>query len=148
MKKYLIGSALLLSTSFSAIAQTEEEQIRQTIEAETAAFVNLSFAQVAERYWIMDDRTILNVTGPDGDCLQVDRLAIESRTEVPPPDHAQALKTNFQYLIRGNMAFVTCDQTVSFPDSTFKLLSHEFRVMEKVNGQWRIHQMSVHHYAQ
>ena len=89
MSKILITNILALLVSCYCFGQSADEAlIRQVIDTETKSFVNLSFSQVAELYWVMDDKTILNVTGPDGVCLQFNRSDIESRTSVPPPDHA------------------------------------------------------------
>lgn len=125
---------------------SEEAAIRAIIEAETQAFVNKSFAEVARLYWIMDEKTVLYVTATDGTDVQVVADDIRSQTESPPPNHATVEKTNFRYIINGNMAAATNDQVVTIKESGFKLYSSEVRFMEKVDGQWRIHRSSVHHY--
>jgi len=137
--------SLLITPSLYSQA-TEEAAIKAVIEAETQAFVNKSFAEVARLYWILDEKTLLNVTGPDGSDVQVVAEDIRSQTESPPPNHALVEKTNFRYIINGNMAAATNDQVVTIKESGYKLYSSEVRFMEKVDGQWRIHQSSVHHY--
>ena len=125
---------------------TEEDAIRSVIEAETHAFVNKSFAEVARLYWILDEKTLLNVTATDGTDVQVVADDIRSQTDAPPPNHALVEKTNFRYIINGNMAAATNEQVVTIKESGYKLYSSEVRFMEKVDGQWRIHRSSVHHY--
>ena len=149
MKSYINLLLVILSGLLPAVVfgqEAEEARLREVIEQETKGFVNNSFAAIAEKYWIMDAQTVLNVTGPDGSNEQVFKEDIENRTEVPPPNHATPVKSNYQYLINGDMAVVTYDQGVSFPGTDFILRSTEIRVLEKVNGDWKIHLSSVHHY--
>lgn len=142
---------ILLAFTFLPLTITfgqnaEEEAIKALIEAETQAFVNHSFADVAKMYWIMDAKTILNVTGPDGSHVQILAEEIQERTDAPPPNHAKVVKSNFHYIINGNMAAAYNDQVVTINESGFTLYSSEVRIMEKVNGMWRIHLSSVHHF--
>jgi hypothetical protein len=146
--KTLITAQLILSSTL-LFGQTtaEEAAIMAVINAETNSFVDHSFAEVAQLYWVMDSSTLLNVTGPDGIFSQVDQEEISNRTEAPPPEGGfKVEKSDFKFLIRGNNAVVTCEQAASFGFGAFILRSKELRIMKKVNGQWRIHQLSVHHY--
>lgn len=138
--------SLLLTTSVLYSQAIEEAAIKAVIEAETQAFVNKSFAEVARLYWILDEKTLLNVTASDGTDVQVVADDIRSRQEVPPPNHALVEKSNFRFIINGNMAAATNEQVVTIQETGFKLYSSEVRFMEKVDGQWRIHRSSVHHY--
>lgn len=124
----------------------EEAAIKSIIEAETQAFVNKSFAEVAQLYWILDEKTLLNVTATDGTDVQVVADDIRSQTDAPPANHALVEKTNFRFIINGDMAAATNEQVVTIRESGYKLYSSEVRFMEKVDGQWRIHRSSVHHY--
>lgn len=146
--KFLFIQIYLLLAATVVLSQTtpEEQQIVQFIEFETNEFLYKSKAQVVSENWVMDDCTLTNVTDPYGNAKQFDLTVSISQTNIPPPNHAKARKYNFGFLIRGNMAFVTCDQEVTFPDTPDILYSKEYRVLEKVNGQWKIHQLSVHHF--
>ncbi len=140
----LLAFVLLCHSAYSQ--NPEENAIKALIEAETQAFVNKSFAEVAKLYWIMDDKTMLNVTGPDGYHLQILAPEIAERTDAPPPNHAVVEKSNFHFIVNGDMAVATNDQVVSINESGFKLYSSEVRFMEKIDGMWKIHQSSVHHF--
>jgi hypothetical protein len=144
------GGIFLCIAPFTALLgqdSTEQAQIKAIIYAETGAFVDHSFADVAQQYWVMDSCTVLNVTGLDGLFSQVDAEEINNRTEVPPPEGGFSVeKTNFAFHINGNFAVVTCEQKASFGNGAFVMRSKELRIMQKIEGQWRIHQLSVHHY--
>ncbi len=149
MKFSLIFFAITLYSITPAFSQNPEEvAIRALIEAETQAFVNHSFADVAKMFWIMDDKTMLNVTGPDGSHVQILAEEILERTDAPPPNHAKVVKSNFHYMVNGNMAAAYNDQVVTIQETGFILYSSEVRIMEKVDGIWKIHLSSVHHFEQ
>jgi hypothetical protein len=49
-------------------------------------------------------------------------------------------------MVNGNMAAAYNDQVVTIQETGFVLYSSEVRIMEKVDGIWKIHLSSVHHF--
>lgn len=149
MKKYLIlyilfyfGSATVVLAQNTA----EEAAIRALLEAETKTFCNASLSEVGKQHWILDDKTILNVSMPDGTHLQMTKDDILDATETPPPNHATFANKDFRFSIQGDIAFVTYTQTATLADGS-RISSHEMRILEKVNGTWKIHISSVHQFV-
>lgn len=136
--------ALLLGVG-TAFSQTEEEKIKQLVEAETADFAKMSFADVVKKHWILDDKTVAMATMPDGNHLQMKKDELLALTATPPEGHAQVRKFDYLFFISGTTALVYFSQEVS-TDEGDKVNSHEMRYLEKVNGEWKIHASSVHQF--
>lgn len=144
----VLGCTLILAAAPFVQAQTADEAaIRAVIEAETQAFVNLPFADVVRKFWILDNKTLINATNAEGGHGQVPLADMLSQTDAPPPNHANVVKFDFQIVVNGSMAVARNRQDVSVPDSDIKLHSVELRFLEKVNGEWKIHLSSVHEFA-
>jgi hypothetical protein len=136
--------ALLLG-GITAFAQADEEKIKQLLDAETADFAKMSFAEVVKKHWILDDKTVAMVTMPDGNHLQMKKDELLALTATPPEGHAQVRKFDYQFFMNGATALVYFAQEVSTAEGD-KVNSHEMRYLEKVNGEWKIHASSVHQF--
>lgn len=147
MMKYILSLTLLLSVIHSQIiAQSADEvAIKNLLESETKAFCNVSLAEVCQKYWILDDKTVMNVSMPDGTHLQFKKAEILDETNAPPENHATFSDKDFVFRIEGNIAFVTYTQTATLADGS-RISSHEMRFLEKVNGEWKLHCSSVHQF--
>ncbi len=147
MKSYVLTNVLFLLCLCSLFGQKNEEAaIQKLLEDETAAFTKMSLADVVKTYWIMDDKTLANVTMPDGNHIHMKLDDLLSQTEVPPEGHAKVQKMDFQFSIFDQSALVSFKQTVTTEEGD-KVNSHEIRFLEKVNGVWKIHVSSVHQYT-
>jgi hypothetical protein len=128
-------------------AQTADETaIREVIEGETQAFVNMPFADVVKKFWVLDHKTLINSTNAQGGHGQVPLADMLSQTDVPPPNHAEVVKSDFVFVINGNMAVVRNKQVVTIAEMNFVQNSIELRFLEKVDGVWKIHLSSVHQF--
>jgi hypothetical protein len=146
MKSYVLTNLLFLLCLSSLFGQKNEEAaIQQLLENETEAFTKMSLADVVKTYWIMDDKTLLNVTMPDGNHIQEKLSDLLEDTQVPPEGHAKVQKMDFKFSIFDQAALVSFKQTVTTEEGD-KVNSHEIRFLEKVNGVWKIHVSSVHQY--
>ncbi|MEY3239911.1 MAG: hypothetical protein RIR11_1349 [Bacteroidota bacterium] len=146
MKSYVLTNLLFLLCWSSLLGQKNEEAaIQQLLENETEAFTKMSLADVVKTYWIMDDKTLLNVTMPDGNHIQEKLSDLLEDTQVPPEGHAKVQKMDFKFSIFEQVALVSFKQTVTTEEGD-KVNSHEIRFLEKVNGVWKIHVSSVHQY--
>lgn len=147
MMKYILSLSLFILAAHSQIiAQSADETaIKNLLEAETKAFCNVSLAEVCQKYWILDDKTVMNVSMPDGTHLQFKKADILDETNAPPENHATFTDKDFEFRIEGNIAFVTYTQTAALADGS-RICSHEMRFLEKVNGEWKLHCSSVHQY--
>jgi hypothetical protein len=124
---------------------SEEAAIRQMIEAETHAFTLESVADVARKYWVLDEKTLKIVSVPqDGIVIISNAEDILSETEVPPPSHATVEKTDFIFQINGHAAVVHNNQKVFIAETNQTRHTREVRLLQKVDGQWKIHLMTIH----
>jgi len=126
--------------------QKEKDAILATIEKETESFFSRDYATwkstfVQEDYafqaWSNRDGTFDASVGWEG----IDKTVGSYITENPVPDSAQRKveRKNIMYKFFGaNVAFLTFDQFNSDPGIRGFLHSKETRLMEKVNGNWKI----------
>ena len=60
-------------------------------------------------------------------------------------DKSVSVNTNYKISINGNSAWSSHDQETISTDGV-KSYSYEMRMLEEINGQWKIVGESVHHY--
>jgi len=126
----------------------ERDAIFEVIVEETRAFLDRDFDAWAE-FWLQDAamRRLGALIGGlmdwqegwDTSCLQME--SIMRRFPDPNPDCAKAIiRDNWSFRIGADMAWVSFDQYG--PESQDPLvtvgLSHQLRVFEKIEGQWKI----------
>lgn len=126
--------------------QKEKDAILAVIEKETASFFSRdyeawksTFAQTdyAFQAWSNRDGTFDASVGWD----RIDKTVGTYITENPVPDSAQRKveRKNIMYKFYGpDVAFLTFDQFNSDPGALGFLHSKETRLMEKINGDWKI----------
>lgn len=125
----------------------EEAALKNLIESETEAFTRMSFADVVKTFWLLDEHTKAAVTIIDGTQIFADKDDLLANTAVPPAGHATVQKSNYRFIINGNMASATYDQVVTIVETGDKLPSSEMHIFQKVNGVWKIHLSSVHQHS-
>ena len=129
----------IFSTSLLFGQSAEEAVLKKIIESETNAFVSMSLADGGKTYWLLDEKTSLNVTIFDGTHFQVRKDGFLQNTEVPPAGHATVEKSNFHFIIQGDMASATYDQMVTLTATGDKLPSREMHIFHNVDDMWKIH---------
>lgn len=141
MQKLIVLSLLALMGSlplFGQKKQNAEASIKAVIENESRYFwgrdlKNWQKQWVHENYVIWRSATRDGVTqylGWDQWNKQVESFFKESPT--PEPYDGQVIKQNYVFRIYNNGAWV------SFEQVNKGVITYETRVLEKVNGQWRI----------
>ena len=137
---------------FSAVVvvhgQTADElTLKNIIESETQSFTQMSFADVAKKFWLLDQKTRALVTISDGTQIFANQDDMLANNSTPPPGHATFLKTNFRFVVNGNLASASYDQVVTITETGDKLYSKELHIFQKVADVWKIHLSSVHQYV-
>jgi len=152
---FLIGSIFCLSCSTSpkkneaaepANLDNEKKAINATIEKETESFFardyeawksNYAHTDYAFQAWSNDDGTFDSNVGWEDINKQIGKYI----TENPEPlsSHPKVERKNMIYKFYGdNVAYLTWDQFNSDkPEKNFHH-SKEVRLMEKINGEWKI----------
>lgn len=128
--------------------EKEKAAIIAVMEAESAAFWQKDFAAFSS-CWLQDSAARIMGWWPDGGISVTEGWdAIGAKIEKMMKDNpdpnatpSQLQRANMNVRITSNMAWLTFDQyALATGDSTFDMngLSHETRVLEKHNGQWKI----------
>ncbi len=146
MKKTLITLAFLALNLFAATAQNEDAAIRKAIEDETSTFHTNADRNVFLSYWNITDGTVMLYSG-GGNVVSLTGAQMKAATAngtIPLPDGAVAAYENFVIRSSGNVAWATFTQQDTKKDGTKTAKLQEFRLMEKINGAWKITSSSVH----
>ena len=145
MKKNLLYSAmtlLLFSLTSSSFAQsTEEEAIKKVLTAETDAFYRRDLA-AWKSHWSTDAKVSRMIISPTGanqtQGPEKNAAAMVSFIQSnPEPTNIRPKADNYTFRIDGNLAYVEYDQFTPAPTGEISH-SHEYRVMSKENGEWKI----------
>jgi hypothetical protein len=150
MKNPSILMVLFALVSTPLFSQSDDEKdIIQVIEAETRAFCSESLKEVTQKYWILDPHSVRCVSFLDGLTYQHRFEDLISSNLVPPGNHADFIQSNKRIHVNGKMASATYDQMATIIDGKDIEFQHThvITVLEKVNGAWKIHMMTAHHYT-
>jgi hypothetical protein len=138
---FLIGSVIILSCN----QKTDETfAIKAVIEKETATWRIADIKGHAD-CWHIEPYTRILVSTADGLTLDISPNIIINPTPDIMGDKSVSVNTNYKISINGNSAWSSHDQETTATDGT-KSYSYEMRMLEKINGQWKIVGESVHHY--
>lgn len=142
----LLLSFLVMSISISFAQSAEEAAIKKVVEAETAAFQTGDLA-LWKSFWQIQPYTRALSTGADGAHIDIPQEVLRN----PPPGvlgrGSSCANTNYLIHISTNndMAWSSFDQLEIRKDGT-KGYSHQMRILEKIDGVWKLVGSSVHWY--
>lgn len=141
MKTTLLVTALLLSTLMYGFAQTDSDAIKRVLRSETEGFFKRDKTEWSNA-WAHTPYIHFAANLYGGDFLLVkgwDNLEKQFASQFKSSklsDNVKVQNSNYTIHQNGNMAFVAYDQTLL--DSHGKTTSKESRTVEKINGQWKI----------
>lgn len=142
MRKILVG--LLLLCSLLVHAQSADEMaIQKVCETETRAWLAAD-ATTFNNCWQVRPYTRILVTTEEGQTMAISADQMKAVTASAMGGSGTFVNSNYLFHIEGNSAWVTYDEVKT--DAKGAHPSHEMRLLEKANGQWKIVGMSVHHY--
>lgn len=142
MKKILVGLFVLCSLLVRA-QSADETAIQKVCETETRAWLS-SDATSFNNCWQVRPYTRILVTTEDGQTFAIGADQMKAATASAMGGGGSFVNSNYLFHVEGNSAWVTYDEVKT--DAKGPHPSHEMRLLEKVNGQWKIVGMSVHHY--
>lgn len=137
---------LALGATLSAQTTEDEKAIIQVIEQETRDFTQMPFSEVAKKHWILDDKTFILVNDKEREPKMLRQEDMLANNELAPQEKMTVLKENYIITVVGDMANVYCQQTVTHHEYNSVQNSHEVRSMQKVNGVWKLHNLTVLNY--
>ncbi|GAB4056161.1 hypothetical protein [Spirosoma litoris] len=141
MKTSLLVVTLLLSTVLRGLAQADNDAIKRVLFNETEGFFTRDKARWANA-WAHTPYVnfAANLYGGDFRLIKgwndLEKQFASQFKSSKVLDKVMVQNTNYTIHQNGNMAFVSYDQTLV--DSHGKTTSKETRVVEKLNGEWKI----------
>jgi hypothetical protein len=122
----------------------EEAAIKAVIEKETATWRAGDIKGHAD-CWHAQPYSRILMSSLDGTVRDVTVAFIVNPTPGIMGDGGNSVNTNYRIRINGDTAWSSHDQETTAKDGT-KSYTYEVRMLEKVNGAWKIVGASIHHY--
>ena len=141
MKTLLLVTALLLSSVVCGLAQADNDAIKQVLRSETEGFFKRDKAEWSNA-WAHTPYIHFAANLYGGDFMLVkgwnklEKQFASQFKSAKVSDKVTVQNSNYTIHQNGNMAFVAYDQTLV--DSHGKTTSKESRTVEKINGEWKI----------
>lgn len=121
----------------------ESAAIRQLLEKESATWRAGDFKAHAECWHIQPYSRIL-ISTPEGKTYDV-APALMHDPNAPMGDGGSSVNSNYRMSIHGDYAWVSHEEVSTAKDGV-QTFSHEVRMLEKVEGQWKLVGQSIHAY--
>lgn len=133
---------LLLFTITSVFAQTDEEAIISLLEKESSTWRSGDLEAHAS-CWSIQSYSRIFVSMADGNSMDVPPAMM-----INPPEHlvgkgGTSKNSNYKMNISGNHAWVTHDEESTNTDGVTNY-TYEMRILEKINGSWKLVGQSIH----
>lgn len=137
---------LFLTSIFYNCKQKVDETIaiKAVIERETTTWRAGDIKGHAE-CWHIQPYTRILISTDDGTAMDISPDIIINPTPDIMGDKSVSVNSNYKIAVNGNNAWTTHDQLTTNLIGG-KMHSYEMRILEKINGQWKIVGESVHHY--
>ncbi|QKJ64563.1 endo-arabinase [Flavobacterium sp. M31R6] len=136
---YLIPSLILLSCN----SKTDDAQaIKSLLEKESSSW-RLGDSKTHAACWHIQPYSKILISTVDGKTLD-----IPAENIIKPIANASggtSINTNYKMSIHDDNAWVSHDE-VSIAKDGKKTFSHEIRLLEKINGDWKLVGQSIHAY--
>lgn len=123
--------------------EAEEKAIIQLLEKESATWRSGDGKAHAD-CWEVKPYSRIVVSTPEGKTFDVPPAAMKDTAL--KGNGGTSSNSNYKLSIQGDYAWVNHDE-VSIDTAGNKSLSHEFRMLEKINGQWKLVGQSIHVYT-
>ncbi len=141
MKTFMLLIAVLFGVVSGSLAQSDQETIKRVLRSETEGFFKRDKAEWSNA-WAHTPYVHFAANLYGGDFMMIKgwndlekQFASQFRS-AKVADKVIVQTANYTIRQSGNLAFVAYDQTLV--DSHGKTTSKESRVLEKLNGQWKI----------
>ena len=118
--------------------------IRQLLEKESASWRAADF-QTHSSCWHIQPYSRILVSTADGKTYDVPPALMHDPNK-QMGDGGTSANSNYKMSIHGDYAWVNHDEVSTAKDGV-KTYSHEIRMLEKVNGEWKLVGQSVHAYV-
>jgi hypothetical protein len=145
MKQLLFACfPILAATASKAQTTNYTTAIKQLLEKESATWRSGDI-QAHASCWHIQPYSKMLVSTPDGKCYDVPPQTMIHPSASSVGKGGSAVNSNYTFSIHGNDAWVSHDEASTAKDGTVTY-SHEIRILEKINNEWKLVAQSIHLY--
>lgn len=145
MKKLFFTYLFVIAGLFALSQQSNEEKaIIKLLEKEAATWRSAD-AKAHAACWHIQPYSRILVSLADGKVIDVPPIAMTDTSAHKMGNGGSALMSNIKIKISGNSAWVSHDETSTDKDGNTSF-SYEIRLLEKINGAWKLTGQSIHLY--
>jgi len=150
MRVFLL-SVMVFSASgatFAAAQSVDEAALKAVVDAQAKAWIERK-PEASQALWVHDEKASRAVvdSGSYTFTQGSEKIGANGQKDAkqnPEPLNFTATTKNFVARQDGNLAFVEFDQTLTGPGIVGTGLSHEYRVLVRDGGQWKIASQITH----
>ncbi len=144
--KWKLSFFLIISISILGYSQKidESELIKKLLEKESATWRAADSKGHTECWYIQPYSRIL-VSTPEGVTMDIPPTAMINTNPNAMGNGGFSVNTNYKMSIHKNNAWVSHNEESTTKDGK-KTFSYEIRLLEKINGQWKLVGQSIHIY--
>lgn len=144
--KIMLFTAIGLFTALYGYSQSVPDTvaIKQLLEKESATFRS-GDAKAHADCWKIQPYSRIVVSLADGRMIDVPPAVMVNPQATLSDSSAAFSNSNYKISVIGNSAWVSHDEESTAKDGK-KTYSVEFKMLEKINGDWKIVGMSMHAY--
>jgi hypothetical protein len=144
--KWKLSFFLIISISILSYSQKidESELIKKLLEKESATWRAADSKGHTECWYIQPYSRIL-VSTPEGVTLDIPPSAMINTNPNAMGNGGFSVNSNYKMSIHKNNAWVSHNEESTAKDGK-KTFSYEIRLLEKINGQWKLVGQSIHIY--
>lgn len=132
----------------SCTERFHEKEVRALIEKESLTFYSDSDRNKFLDYWADSKEVKLAFSGVERSqtFLGKSEMKFSSKNgEIPAATMSKSEYSNFAIRASSSVAWAMFDQKATTPEGR-ETYTHEFRFLEKINGEWKIIASSLHQY--
>jgi hypothetical protein len=144
MKKHLLIILLAALTALASTQTTEESDIKKVCESETSSWLSGDLKSY-EDCWKVQPYSFVLVSLEDGTLVSLTADQISSPDPKVMGGGGTFENTQYNIRINGNNAWAAYNEVKTSPKGE-QMHSKEVRMLEKIDGKWKIVGISVHHY--
>jgi hypothetical protein len=143
MAKSYSNLTILALALLSCNQKTDETiAIKAVLEKESATWRAADFKGHAE-CWHIQPYSKIFISTTEGVMIDVPPQMMITPTAMG--DGGTSVNSNYQFSVHGNSAWVSHDEISTSKDGK-NTYSHEIRMLEKIDGQWKLVGQSIHQY--
>lgn len=135
---------LLINTASYCQNIDETEVIKKLLEKESATWRAADSKGHSECWYIQPYSRIL-ISTPQGVTMDIPPTVMINTNPNAMGNGGFSVNTNYKMSINGNSAWVSHDEESTAKDGK-KTFSYEIRLLEKIEGQWKLVGQSIHIY--